>query len=130
MRQAAIQTKGLGKRYGSFWALENCSITVPAGSVSALVGPNGAGKSTLLKLLTGLSSASSGEGEVLGKAPAQHEDFLCDIGYLAQEIPLYKGLNAEDHIQMGKHLNKRWDSAFIRDRLKRLEIPLTRARCR
>jgi ABC-2 type transport system ATP-binding protein len=122
----AIQTKGLGKRYKSFWALENCNITVPQGSVSALVGPNGAGKSTLLKLLTGLSNASAGESEVLGKAPMQHQDFLADIGYLAQEIPLYKALSAADHIAMGHHLNTRWDDAFARGRLKELGIPLDR----
>ena len=126
MGATAIQTKGLGKRYGSFWALENCSIRVPEGSVSALVGPNGAGKSTLLKLLVGLSSSSTGEGEVLGQAPAQHEDFLSDIGYLAQEIPLYKSLNARDHIAMGKHLNKRWDEKFITNRFQELDIPLGR----
>lgn len=126
MAATAIQTKGLGKRYGSFWALENCDISVPTGSVSALVGPNGAGKSTLLKLLTGLSSASSGNSDVLGKVPKQNEDFLEDIGYLAQEIPLYKALNADDHIAMGKHLNKRWDEAFIRKRLTELSIPLKR----
>lgn len=123
---AAIQTKGLGKRYGSFWALENCNISVPVGSVSALVGPNGAGKSTLLKILVGLSKASTGESSVLDKAPVQHEDFLSDIGYLAQEIPLYKNLNAADHIKMGRHLNKRFDEAFIRKRLEELQIPLGR----
>lgn len=126
MGETAIQTSTLGKRYGSFWALENCSIRVPKGSVSALVGPNGAGKSTLLKLLTGLSTATTGESQVLGKAPQQHEDFLTDIGYLAQEIPLYKSLTTNDHIAMGKHLNKRWDEAFIRQRLKQLSIPLDR----
>jgi ABC-2 type transport system ATP-binding protein len=122
----AIQTKGLGKRYGSFWALENCNIAVPEGSVSALVGPNGAGKSTLLKLLVGLSTASTGTGEVLGKVPRQHAGFLSDIGYLAQEIPLYKNFNARDHIKMGAHLNKRFDEKFITKRLQDLSIPLGR----
>lgn len=126
MGTAVIQTKQFGKRYGSFWALENCNISVPEGSVSALVGPNGAGKSTLLKLLIGLSKASNGKGEVLGKTPMQHEDFLADVGYLAQEIPLYKSLNAQDHIKMGKHLNRRWDEKFITNRLKELDISLDR----
>jgi len=126
MGELVIQTKSLGKRYGSFWALENCTVSVPQGSVCALVGPNGAGKSTLLKLLTGLSSTSSGDSSVLGKAPKQSEDFLEDIGYLAQEIPLYKSLNTNDHIAMGKHLNKRWDEKFIINRLKELSIPLKR----
>lgn len=126
MGNTVIQTNGLGKRYGSFWALENCNISIPEGSVSALVGPNGAGKSTLLKLLVGLNSASAGESDVLGKTPAQHEDFLSDIGYLAQEIPLYKSMNAADHAKMGKHLNKRFDEAFVRKRLSDLGIPLDR----
>ncbi len=126
MGDSAIQTKDLGKRYGSFWALENCNIDVPEGSVSALVGPNGAGKTTLLKLLVGLSSASTGSSKVLGMEPLQHEDFLSNIGYLAQEIPLYKTFSAADHIAMGKHLNSRWDENFINNRLKELGIPLKR----
>jgi len=126
MGAKAIQTKQLGKRYGSFWALENCNISVPEGSVSALVGPNGAGKSTLLKLLTGLSTASTGDSLVLGSRPQQHEDFLSGIGYLAQEIPLYKSLDANAHIEMGKHLNKRFDKTFIAGRLHDLAIPLDR----
>ncbi|HEX7368274.1 MAG TPA: ABC transporter ATP-binding protein [Candidatus Saccharimonadales bacterium] len=127
MGDLAIQTKGLGKRYGSFWALQNCDITVPEGSVSALVGPNGAGKSTLLKILVGLSRASTGESTVFDKTPVQHEAFLSDIGYLAQEIPLYKNLNAGSHIEMGKHLNRRFDERATRERLEELGIPLNRA---
>ena len=49
-----IETQGLGKRYRGTWALRDCTLAVPEGSVVALVGHNGAGKSTLLNLLTGL----------------------------------------------------------------------------
>ncbi len=45
---AVIETRGLGKRYGRKWALQDCTIAVPAAKVVALVGPNGAGKTTLL----------------------------------------------------------------------------------
>ena len=45
---AAISTHGLGKRFGNDWALEECTIEVPRGRVSALVGPNGAGKTATL----------------------------------------------------------------------------------
>lgn len=123
---AAVQTKELGKRYKSFWALENCSISVPEGRVSALVGPNGAGKSTLLKLLVGLSSPSAGDSLVMGKPPAQTDEFLSSIGYLAQDIPLYKSFSAEDHIKMGVALNKKFDSQYMRSRLTDLNIPLDR----
>jgi ABC-2 type transport system ATP-binding protein len=70
----AIRTAGLGKRYGSAWALQDCSVLVPRGRVSALVGPNGAGKTTLLKILAGLSAPSAGDAAVLGRPPAQDGD--------------------------------------------------------
>jgi ABC-2 type transport system ATP-binding protein len=54
-QQPALETTGLGKRYGSFWALRDCTLAIPAGSVTALVGPNGAGKTTLLHLAIGLT---------------------------------------------------------------------------
>ncbi|HEX7160667.1 MAG TPA: ATP-binding cassette domain-containing protein [Trebonia sp.] len=45
-----IETAGLGKRYGKSWALQDCTLAVPEGSLAALVGPNGAGKSTLMNM--------------------------------------------------------------------------------
>src|SRR6266700_3847544 len=48
MSMNVIEASGLGKRYGSTWALRECTLAVPAGHVAALVGPNGAGKNTLL----------------------------------------------------------------------------------
>jgi ABC-2 type transport system ATP-binding protein len=124
---AAIQTSGLTKRYRKVTALNDCTITVPEGRISALIGPNGAGKTTLLRLLAGLSKPSAGQATVNGGRPRQDPAFLADIGYLGQEIPLYRRLSAEDHIQAGAHLNPRWDSALVRERLAGLKIPLGRA---
>jgi len=122
----AIQTTGLGKRYGSRWALQDCSVSVPRGHVSALVGPNGAGKTNLLKILAGLSAPSTGEAAVLGRVPRQTGEFLDSIGYLAQDVPLYKRLSADDHLGLGAHLNRRWDAAGARARLAALRIPADR----
>jgi len=124
--KSAIQTTGLGKRYRSFWALKDCSINVPKGSVSALVGPNGAGKTTLLKLLVSLSRPSTGSANVLSKSPSQSPEYLSEIGYLAQEIPMYARLSAKEHIAMGQHLNNNWDSELATKRLSELSIPLDR----
>jgi ABC-2 type transport system ATP-binding protein len=122
----AIQTAGLGKRYGSVWALQDCSVSVPRGHVSALVGPNGAGKTTLLKILAGLSSPSTGEASVLGRVPGQTGEFLKSIGYLAQDVPLYKRLSADDHLGLGAHLNRHWDASAARARLAALRVPADR----
>jgi len=122
----AIETHGVGKRYGSQWALQDCTLAVPRGRVTALVGPNGAGKSTLLRLLVGLAAPTTGRAQVLGRPPAQHEGFLDSIGYLAQDVPLYQRLTAEDHLGLGAHLNRHWDAQEARARLSRLQIPLDR----
>jgi ABC-2 type transport system ATP-binding protein len=123
---AAIETTGLGKRYGTTWALQDCSVQVPQGRVSALVGPNGAGKTTLLRLLVGLSRPTNGRAEVLGLRPGPSAEFLARIGYLAQEVPLYKRLSADDHLALGAHLNRNWDASGARDRLAALRVPTDR----
>ena len=122
----AIETVQLGKRYRSLWALKDCSITVPKGSISALVGPNGAGKTTLLALLVGLNTASAGKSTVLGMTPTQSADYIAEIGYLAQDIPLYTQLTVNEHIQLGKYINRRWDEDFAYRRLQELAVPLNR----
>ncbi len=126
MTDLAIDTVDLGKRYGSVWALQHCSIEVPVGRVSGLVGANGAGKTTLMRMLAGLSRPSAGTAHVAGRAPADNRDFLREIGYLAQEVPLYRRWNAEDHLALGAHMNPAWDDGLTRDRLRNLRIPLDR----
>jgi ABC-2 type transport system ATP-binding protein len=122
----AIKTAGLSKRYRSTWGLQDCSVDVPEGRISALVGPNGAGKTTLLRLLVGLRRPTSGEVRVLGRAPAQDEDFLASVGFLAQEIPLHRQLSAAGHLRIGAHLNRKWDAAAAGQRLTALRVPLDR----
>jgi ABC-2 type transport system ATP-binding protein len=124
---AVIQACGLAKRYGRVTALSDCALTVPDGRICALIGPNGAGKTTLLRLLAGLARPTAGQMTVLGGRPRQDPAFLAGIGFLAQEIPLYRRFTAEDHIGIGAHLNPRWDAGSVRDRLRSLNIPLDRA---
>jgi ABC-2 type transport system ATP-binding protein len=121
-----IETSGLTKRYRRVTALSDCTVSVPEGRISALVGSNGAGKTTLLRLLTGLAAPTAGSAVVLGGAPRQDPAYLAEIGFLAQEIPLYRRMTALDHIGIGAHLNPRWDGEFVRARLDGLKIPLDR----
>jgi ABC-2 type transport system ATP-binding protein len=122
----AIETTDLAKRFGRIWALRNCSVSVPIGSVSGLVGANGAGKTTLMRMLAGLSRPTEGSARVAGRLPADAPGFLREVGYLAQEVPLYSRWNGADHLAFGAHMNETWDEAFARDRLLRLGIPLDR----
>jgi len=96
-----IWTRGLVKQFRRVTALSDCDVTVPEGRICALIGPNGAGKTTLLRLLSGLARPTAGEMQVLGGTPRQDPAFLAEVGFLAQEIPLYRRFTAEEHIGIG-----------------------------
>ena len=123
---AAVEAKGLGFRYGSFRALHDVTVSLPAGSITALVGPNGAGKTTLLNLLVGLLPPTEGELTVFGRPPANDPAFLTKIGFVAQDCPLYKQFTANDFLRFGRELNPRWDDSVARERLAAAAVPLDR----
>ena len=120
----ALETRDLGKRYRRTWALQNCSLEVPAGRIAALIGPNGAGKSTLLNLAVGLLPPTTGEVRVFGASPADNPAALSRIGFVAQDRPLYRGFTVAEMLRFGAALNPRWDDKMARTRLDRLNIPL------
>jgi ABC-2 type transport system ATP-binding protein len=123
---SAIRTQGLGKRYGSKWALQDCTIEVPEGSVTALVGPNGAGKTTLLQLAVGLTRPSAGDVAVLGLSP-RDPALLARVGFVGQEHPLHRGFTVAETLKLGRKLNPAWDDALAHERVQRLDLPLDRA---
>jgi ABC-2 type transport system ATP-binding protein len=90
---AVIEARQLGKRYRSRWALADCTLSVPAGSIAGLVGPNGAGKTTLLHLVTGLLAPTTGTIEVAGGPPAATRAQLARVGFVAQDSPVYAGFS-------------------------------------
>ncbi len=107
---AAVETRGLGKRYGrGRWALQECTLTLPTGRVVGLVGVNGAGKTTLLHLAVGLLRPTAGTITVLGDRPAAGAAQLARVSFLAQDAPLYPTLTVADHLRLGRHLNGGWD---------------------
>lgn len=122
----AIEAAGLGRRYGRHaWALRDCSLTIPAGRVVALVGPNGAGKTTLLHLAMGLLRPTTGTVEVFGWSPAIHPlVVLSRVGFVAQDRPLYRRFTVAATIEFGRRLNPRFDASLARERVGRLGLPL------
>ena len=118
----AIETAGLGKRYKRTWALQDCTLHLPTGRIAALVGPNGAGKTTLLHLAVGLLAPDAGSVRVFGQDPHGNTEVLAQIGFVAQENPLYRDFTARELITLGGKLNRTWDAELARTRLADLGI--------
>jgi ABC-2 type transport system ATP-binding protein len=126
MSRNVVEASALGKRYGSTWALRECSLAIPPGHVAALVGPNGAGKTTLLNLAVGLAAPSAGAVTVLGGRPAGSPAALDGIAFVAQDTPVYKNLSVADMLHLTRNLSRRFDQAYAEARLAELGIPLKR----
>jgi ABC-2 type transport system ATP-binding protein len=121
-KAAVLEARGLGKRFGSRFALSDCTLRIPAGHVVGLVGPNGAGKTTLLQIAVGLLSATSGTIRVLGRNPDSGPSQLARVGFVAQDTPVYPGLSIADHLRLGRHTNAGWDQSLADDRMARLGL--------
>ncbi len=123
----ALETTRLSKRYGRLWALQDCTLALPAGRVAALVGPNGAGKTTLLNLSVGLLEPTEGLVQVFGCSPLkQTTETLPRLGFVAQNHPLYMDFTVANLLTLGRKLNPRWDDRLARGRMQKLSIPLDR----
>jgi ABC-2 type transport system ATP-binding protein len=123
----ALETTRLSKRYGHTWALQDCTLALPAGRVAALVGPNGAGKTTLLQLSVGLLEPTAGEVQVFGVSPLrQPKEALPRLGFVAQDTPLYKSFSVAELLTLGCKLNPGFDDALALARIEMLGIPLAR----
>ena len=122
---AALVAHGLSKRFKKKVALDKVDLTVPAGSVTALVGPNGAGKTTLIRVCMAFERPNAGGVEVDGVDPWKHRsEALRRVGYVPQTPAVYRGLSVEEHLSMARSLHSGFDADYARRRLDQLGIPL------
>ncbi|MEU8074908.1 ABC transporter ATP-binding protein [Catellatospora citrea] len=126
METTALQAVHLSKSYGRNQALQDCTLTIPAGRVAALVGPNGSGKTTFLHLVVGLLQPTGGEVSVFGDTVGRDAQALTRVAFLAQDKPLYRNFRVREMLRFGRCLNPRWNGDLARQRLDELEIPLDR----
>ncbi|WP_025127335.1 ABC transporter ATP-binding protein [Pseudomonas sp. PH1b] len=119
-----LELQALHKSFGGFSALSDISLSVPAGSRTAIVGPSGSGKTTLLRMIAGFEFPDSGRitlnGQVLvdgqGAVPA-HQRL---IGYVPQDGALFPHLSVADNIGFGlagKQADKQPRIAELLDRV-------------
>jgi sulfate transport system ATP-binding protein len=102
-----IAVEGVSKRFGHFVALDDVSLEVPEGSLTALLGPSGGGKSTLLRTIAGLEQPDSGRvviaGEDATSQPAQHRD----VGFVFQHYAAFKHMTVKRNVAFGLQVRKR-----------------------
>jgi sulfate/thiosulfate transport system ATP-binding protein len=102
-----ITVTSVTKRFGDFVALDDVSIDVPDGSLTALLGPSGSGKSTLLRVIAGLEQPDAGKvavgGEEATHLPAQKRD----VGFVFQHYAAFKHMTVRDNVAFGLTIRKR-----------------------
>jgi len=102
-----IEARGITKRYGDFAALDDVSMEVPDGSLTALLGPSGSGKSTLLRVIAGLEQPDSGEIIVAGAAADGLPPQKRDIGFVFQHYAAFKHMTVSENVAFGLKVRKR-----------------------
>ena len=100
MEIAAIQTRGLTRRFGELTAVDDVTFSVTQGQFFGFLGPNGAGKSTTIKMLTGLLEPSAGAIEILGQPFASGSlDLKRQIGVVPEGMALFGRLTAPEYLR-------------------------------
>ena len=99
--ESGIETAGLGKRFGDFWALRDLDLDVPAGSVLGLLGHNGAGKTTTVRILTTLATPTTGSARVAGlDVVADARRVRASIGLAGQSATVDGLLTARRNLEL------------------------------
>jgi len=96
----AVSVHDLEKRFGAFVAVDKITFSVKKGEIFGFLGPNGSGKSTTIRMLCGILTPTSGEGQVAGHDIFKEaEEIKKSIGYMSQKFSLYEDLSPFENIR-------------------------------
>jgi sulfate transport system ATP-binding protein len=103
----AIEARNITKRFGDFVALEDVSVEVPAGSLTALLGPSGGGKSTLLRIIAGLEAPDTGQVCIEGRDMTGVTPQERGVGFVFQHYAAFKHMTVRENVAFGLRIRKR-----------------------
>jgi sulfate/thiosulfate transport system ATP-binding protein len=114
-----IDIQQISKRFGDFTALEDVSLEVPQGSLTALLGPSGSGKSTLLRIIAGLETPDTGKVMIAGEDVSHVRPQKRGIGFVFQHYAAFTHMSVRDNVAFGLKIRK-CPKAEIRERVDEL----------
>jgi sulfate transport system ATP-binding protein len=103
----SIEVRNVSKRFGSFQALEDVSLDVEGGALTALLGPSGSGKSTLLRIIAGLEFPDTGEIRLAGEDATPLTTQQRGVGFVFQHYAAFKHMSVRENIAFGLKIRKR-----------------------
>jgi sulfate transport system ATP-binding protein len=103
----SINVSGVNKKFGDFVALDNVSVDLPTGQLTALLGPSGGGKSTLLRIIAGLEDADSGTVTIEGNEATHLPPQKRNVGFVFQHYAAFKHMSVAKNVAFGLEIRKR-----------------------
>jgi sulfate transport system ATP-binding protein len=103
----AIEARNVTKRFGDFVALDDVSVDVASGSLTALLGPSGSGKSTLLRVIAGLETADSGDVFISGREATALAPQKRGVGFVFQHYAPFKHMTVWENVAFGLKIRRR-----------------------
>ena len=103
----SIEVEHVTKRFGDFVALDDVSLAIPTGELTALLGPSGGGKSTLLRIIAGLESSDSGTVTIEGKVSTHLPPQKRNVGFVFQHYAAFKHMDVAKNVAFGLEIRKR-----------------------
>ncbi len=115
----SIEIRNVTKRFGSFLAVDDVSLEIPPGSLTAVLGPSGSGKSTLLRIIAGLERPDSGEVRLAGEDATGLAPQRRDVGFVFQHYAAFRHMTVRDNVAFALTIRKR-PKQEIRERVDEL----------